>query len=137
MDCPVCKKEPMIVLELDHVEIDYCLKCHGIWLDAGELEILLEGADGKDALLSSFIGEKETKEKPRKCPICLKRMRKVSCGWDEKVMIDKCKKDHGLWFDAGELEEIIAIGSFGKDERVLDLLKDMFGKKNNYRRSQK
>ena len=120
----------MVVLELDQVEIDYCFKCGGIWLDEGELEILLESAEGKDELLRSFEEDKKTKEKPRKCPICLRNMRKVNCGGDKKVLIDKCKKNHGLWFDKGELEEIIASGCVGKDARVLDLLKDMFGKKN-------
>ena len=131
MDCPVCKTEPMVVLELHQVEIDYCLKCHGIWLDAGELEILLDGTQGKDEILGSFSEEKKTKEALRKCPICLKNMRKVNCGIEEKVLIDKCRKNHGLWFDKGELEEIISIGSLGKDSRVLDLLKDIFGKKNH------
>ena len=41
MDCPVCK-DAMIVMELNEVEIDHCLSCSGIWLDAGELELLLE-----------------------------------------------------------------------------------------------
>ena len=40
MDCPVCKNA-MITLELADVEIDYCTDCGGIWLDAGELEMLL------------------------------------------------------------------------------------------------
>jgi len=30
--------EPMLVLELAGIEIDYCPMTHGIWLDAGELE---------------------------------------------------------------------------------------------------
>ena len=37
MDCPVCKQSAMITLELNEVEIDYCMQCEGIWLDAGEL----------------------------------------------------------------------------------------------------
>ena len=128
MDCPACK-EPMIVLELDEVEIDHCISCGGIWLDAGELELLLENSDEKDNLLSSFKVDKNTKERPRKCPICLRRMEKVLCGTDKKILIDKCRRNDGIWFDTGELEEIIKMGRFGKDNRVLNLLKDMFGKK--------
>ena len=128
MDCPVCR-EPMIVLELDEVEIDHCISCRGIWLDAGELELLLENSDEKDNLLSSFKVDKNTKERSRKCPICLRRMEKVLCGPDKKILIDKCRRNDGIWFDTGELEEIIKMGSFGKDNRVLNLLKDMFGKK--------
>ena len=52
MDCPVCKNEPMIVLELNDVEIDYCLSCKGIWLDTGELELLLESS--AKTLFSAF-----------------------------------------------------------------------------------
>ncbi len=128
MDCPLCR-EAMIVLELDEVEIDHCISCGGIWLDAGELELLLENSDEKDNLLSSFKVDKNTKERPRKCPICLRRMEKVLCGTDKKILIDKCRRNDGIWFDTGELEEIIKMGRFGKDNRVLNLLKDMFGKK--------
>ena len=46
MECMVCQ-EPMIVLELDDIEIDYCVICAGIWLDAGELELLLEDSKEK------------------------------------------------------------------------------------------
>ena len=53
MDCPVCKSA-MIVLELDEVEIDYCTDCQGIWLDAGELELLLEDAAESREVLKSF-----------------------------------------------------------------------------------
>ena len=40
MDCPVCKK-PMVILEYQNVEIDFCVKCHGCWLDKGELGLIL------------------------------------------------------------------------------------------------
>ena len=128
MDCPVCK-EPMIVLELNEVETDHCVACGGIWLDAGELELLLEDSDEKDKLLSSFQVDKVTKEKSVKCPICLKKMNKVLWGTTDKIRIDECRKNDGLWFDKGELEEMMRVGSADKDSRVLDLLKDIFGKK--------
>ena len=128
MDCPLCK-EPMIVLELNEVEIDHCLACGGIWLDAGELELLLEGAEEKDKLLSSFEVDKSSKEKRRKCPICLRRMEKVLCGTQRRVRIDKCRNNDGLWFDKGELHDILKEGHFDEDNKVLTLLDDMFGKK--------
>lgn len=122
----------MIVLELDEVEIDYCPDCKGIWLDAGELELLLENAQGKDQLLASFTPDKETTEKARKCPICLKKMKKVLCPGPKQIIIDKCRRNDGLWFDQGELQDIIATASLDdKENRVLNLLKDMFGQKPN------
>ena len=127
MNCPVCNKG-LIVLELNQVEIDFCYSCKGIWLDAGELELLLEGASEKDHLLSSFHSEKRMKEKMKKCPICSRKMEKILCGReDEKIRIDKCKKNDGYWFDTGELQTIIKMACSDKESRVLNLLKDMFG----------
>jgi Zn-finger nucleic acid-binding protein len=53
MKCPVCH-ELMMVLELEKVEIDYCVLCRGIWLDEGELEMLLESAGQKNRFLKSL-----------------------------------------------------------------------------------
>ena len=129
MDCPVCKNEPMIVLELNEVEIDYCLSCKGIWLDAGELELLMGNQTETAEFLNSFTIDNQTTEKKLKCPICNKKMEKILVAGDKKVRIDKCKVNHGIWFDAGELEDILEMGSLGKDDKVLALLRDMFGKK--------
>ena len=129
MDCPVCKNEPMIVLELNEVEIDYCLNCKGIWLDAGELELLLGSSTENEEFLNSFNIDDQKKEKKLKCPICNKKMEKTLVIGDKKVRIDKCKANHGIWFESGELEDILKMASFGKDDKILILLKDMFGKK--------
>ena len=126
MNCPVCK-EPMIVLELEEVEIDNCTSCRGIWLDEGELELLLEEAAAAENYLASFAVDRQSHEKSRKCPICSKRMEKVTAGGDQKIRIDKCKKNHGIWFDRGELEDIIAQTTGQEDNRVLHLLQEMFG----------
>ncbi|MFH1238780.1 MAG: zf-TFIIB domain-containing protein [bacterium] len=129
MQCPVCKN-PMVVLELEKVEIDHCVSCGGIWLDTGELELLLEDSLKKNDLLASFVLDTKCGEKSRKCPRCARKMDKVLCGIDKKALIDKCPHNHGLWFDLGELDEIIRMGSFDKDNKVIRLLEDMFGKKN-------
>jgi len=129
VDCPVCKNEPMIVLELNEVEIDYCLNCKGIWLDAGELELLLGSSTETEEFLNSFNIDDQTKERKLKCPICNKKMEKTLVIGDKKVRIDKCKANHGIWFESGELEDILKMASFGKDDKILILLKDMFGKK--------
>ena len=135
MNCPVCR-EPMIVLELDEVEIDHCIGCGGIWLDAGELELLLEDSEEKDNLLSSFEPDRDTREKGRKCPICLKRMQKVLCGEDKRVRIDKCRKNDGVWFDKGELENITRIIAQAMPQdtgKIISYIQEVFsfGKKDN------
>ena len=126
MDCPVCKSA-MIVLELDEVEVDTCCDCEGIWLDAGELELLLGGATASDALLGSFQPA-NTPEQKRKCPICLKKMDKVLVGeaQGKRELIDRCPKSHGLWFDGGELQQVLKMGHFDDEGRVQTLLGGLF-----------
>ena len=41
MNCPVCEV-PLNMTERVGVEIDYCPKCRGIWLDRGELDKIIE-----------------------------------------------------------------------------------------------
>jgi Zn-finger nucleic acid-binding protein len=118
----------MIVLELDQIEVDYCSSCSGIWLDAGELELLLEGSDRTDAFLRSFQAGRCSGEKPRKCPICSRRMEKVAVGKENRVCIDRCRRGDGIWLDGGELEEVLRMNSLGEDRRVVHLLVEMFAK---------
>src|SRR4030066_210142 len=122
MICPVCK-DSMLVLELDQIEIDFCSGCKGIWLDAGELELLLESEQDRARLSSMLIEDDTVKEKSYACPICGKKMNKVFVGEERKILIDKCKKNHGLWMDKGELQSVIEIGSVNKENKVINLLK--------------
>jgi Zn-finger nucleic acid-binding protein len=41
MQCPVCSA-PLQMTERSGVEIDYCPKCRGVWLDRGELDKIIE-----------------------------------------------------------------------------------------------
>ncbi|MHC4264733.1 MAG: zf-TFIIB domain-containing protein [Planctomycetota bacterium] len=126
MDCPVCDNV-MITLELQGVEIDHCLDCGGIWLDAGELELLLNDSQKAAGLLQSFKTNSETIEKPRKCPICLKKMQKILVGSESPaLLIDKCKKGDGLWFDKGELDDIVKRVKLDEENKIQKLLVDMF-----------
>jgi Zn-finger nucleic acid-binding protein len=41
MKCPNCE-ETLVMTERQGVEIDYCPKCRGVWLDKGELDKIVE-----------------------------------------------------------------------------------------------
>ncbi len=41
MLCPMCNVD-LLLAERQGIEIDYCPKCRGIWLDRGELDKLVE-----------------------------------------------------------------------------------------------
>ncbi len=42
MFCPACKDAVLSMTERQGVEIDYCPKCRGVWLDRGELDKIIE-----------------------------------------------------------------------------------------------
>ncbi len=42
MDCPVCKEVELKISDRSGVEIDYCPRCRGVWLDRGELDKIIE-----------------------------------------------------------------------------------------------
>jgi uncharacterized protein len=120
MNCPKCRK-PMVVLELDQVEIDYCTACKGVWLDSGELEILLGDTHHHPKLLP----DTQSSEKKVRCPKCARKMNKIRIGQPDGILIDSCTENHGLWFDGGELEELLKIE--GPDNRIFILLRGIFG----------
>ena len=42
--CPACRVD-LVMSERHGVEIDYCPRCRGVWLDRGELDKILERAE--------------------------------------------------------------------------------------------
>jgi Zn-finger nucleic acid-binding protein len=44
MHCPHCVDTTLVMAERHGIEIDYCPKCRGVWLDRGELDKLIERA---------------------------------------------------------------------------------------------
>lgn len=48
MKCPSCN-ETLLMTERNSIEIDYCPKCRGVWLDKGELDKMLQFAERSDA----------------------------------------------------------------------------------------
>jgi uncharacterized protein len=55
MNCPVCNVA-LTMTERQGVEIDYCPRCRGVWLDRGELDKIIE---------RSAAGEQRYSSEPR------------------------------------------------------------------------
>lgn len=133
MICPACK-HPMVIVEHDEIELDYCTNCKGVWFDSGELELLLEAADLEkyQDFMEKMIdsGEADTKEKKRRCPICSRKMKKTHIGADNGLLIDVCKYADGIWFDGGEVAHLMKLLSSGSGEagrgRVMDFMGEVF-----------
>ncbi len=131
MNCPHCKNEVLIAVEHESVEIDYCVGCRGVWLDAGELELLFGDADKAQAVLSLGSPADVPKgERARRCPECDKRMTKESTEGANPVVFDHCPRGDGLWLDAGELHTILEHADALGNNEVAAFLQGIFAEAN-------
>ncbi|KAA0946369.1 MAG: zf-TFIIB domain-containing protein [Gammaproteobacteria bacterium] len=52
--CPACRVD-LVMSERQGIEIDYCPKCRGVWLDRGELDKIIErSADAGPAQTQTY-----------------------------------------------------------------------------------
>jgi hypothetical protein len=119
--CPHCG-EALIVLELEGVEVDFCPSCKGTWLDAGELELLCESDGGdSDAVHEQLFAAQRERKSNRRCPRCNWNMDGIQLGG---VELERCRNHHGIWFDRGEMERVIA--SFSNHEKEMGRIARFF-----------
>ena len=122
----------MIVVEHEQIELDHCLNCHGVWFDAGELQLLLEriGITISELDADGLINapDAQTKERKRRCPICSRNMKKANIGKEPVVLIDACTEGDGLWFDGGEVHALLNQMAKGKgsQQRIISFLQEAF-----------
>ena len=136
MICPVCKYD-MIVVEYHSIELDYCNNCRGVWFDSGELELLLKSQGLKEPkeFFDSIFNSQEaaSPEKKRNCPVCGHKMKKTGIGGQPEILIDACRDKHGLWFDGGEVTQLIGRLAGGRPREhdskghVINFLEEVFG----------
>ena len=132
--CPKCDV-PLFILHFKDTEIDFCHHCRGLWLDAGELESLLKqtGANPHDPFLH-FQQQTgiQPKGRPHLCPRCdaaLHEIRVEHMG-QSPLTLDKCPRGHGLWFDADELQQLLAMFSAKSGaSKTIDYLNELFSAK--------
>ena len=123
--CPACK-EPLIVFELDGVEIDRCLTCGGTWLDTGEIDQLARLAGGAADPLDAALAKADAgRTVDRRCVRCSTKMKAVSV---QSVEIDRCPRGHGNWFDRSELESLLAAFKDGGVAKFLGQLQPQTNK---------
>lgn len=128
--CPDCGA-PMVVLELEGIEIDYCADCGGTWLDTGELEQILELGDVPAGRLAALIEPEDAGRRgKRRCPRCRRRLAQVTIGDSgtaAAVEVDRCRLGHGLWLDAGELRALVRLLAGSEEGAVAQFFLDALG----------
>ncbi|MBM3318135.1 MAG: zf-TFIIB domain-containing protein [Candidatus Eisenbacteria bacterium] len=102
MKCPACR-EPLVVVEREGIEVDWCAGCGGLWFDAGEIELLAVATGREAGLAFSPPAGSAPEAAQRRCPRCARRMEERALAQEPPVLLDFCASGHGIWFDRGEL----------------------------------
>ena len=63
MRCPI-DGETLVMADRSGVEIDYCPKCRGVWLDRGELDKIIERAAGAEPVQAAALREPPRQDAP-------------------------------------------------------------------------
>lgn len=68
MKCPICVDESLVMADRQGIEIDYCAKCRGIWLDRGELDKIIERSSADRPPVERSSDERNQSEKYNREP---------------------------------------------------------------------
>jgi len=125
----------MIVVEHHQIELDYCTKCKGVWFDSGELELFIQSANlqNSDLVMKDIIASpgKKAAHQERKCPVCNRRMKETAIS-EPAIHIDVCRQGDGLWFDGGEVHQLLKQWSSalpakeGSQQQIITFLGEVF-----------
>lgn len=128
MLCPSCQKA-LVIVEVEAVELDTCIDGHGLWFDDQELRQLfdLAGVETAPADLEARLELLAHQGARRHCPRCKARMEQVQApGNSEVVILDRCPRGHGLWFDQGELAALLE-ALLGPEDAAIVRVRDFLG----------
>ena len=95
--------------EYEEMSVDECDGCGGLFLSHAMLDRLVAARDTPSGLhlaLPKRAVAREASVRYIRCPVCRKTMNRQAFGRVSGVIVDVCKAD-GMWFDAGELAEVI------------------------------
>lgn len=109
-ECPRCKRS-LDSLSIGSTQVRECTRCGGFWTSVDTFESICADKERQSAVIN-FIGSKPgeiANQRPISyvpCPDCKQLMNRSNFARSSGVIIDLCK-EHGVWFDSGELPRII------------------------------
>jgi Zn-finger nucleic acid-binding protein len=82
-----------------------CVPCRGFWVEEGILEEMMRAMrpalEGHGRRLDT---SPRVDHPPLPCPQCTEPLAAVAL---EEIPVDRCPRQHGVWFDADELEHAL------------------------------
>lgn len=118
--CPACREPTMERFALQPTArrpqghaVHGCRQCGGVWVDRDTLTMMIESAssqatgDGRAPDVERRQLSMRPKVVYRSCAVCSNTMNRRNFARISGVIVDECR-DHGTFFDAGELEDVLA-----------------------------
>lgn len=109
--CPKCAM-PLMPQALEERNVGHCAGCNGVWVSVLEEKEVLQITPMVFSVdqLRRFRLHYQSVQFPRDtryvpCPDCGQLMNRKVWGSHSGVIVDVCR-DHGTWFDDGELEKV-------------------------------
>ncbi len=108
--CPRCKIQ-LMAMRIGDIAMRECSRCGGIWTLPHIFEAVCSNKEAQAAVLGYVsnlpqIGFRPLAVNYVPCPDCGHLMNRSNFARSSGVIIDMCK-GHGVWFDSGELQNII------------------------------
>lgn len=123
MNCPNCSDHKLKpTLTKQGVEVDYCKKCRGIWLDEGEIFHFTRNRKGLEEAFK--VAEKAVKPSPKLSPKTGEAMEEIPF-LEGELVLDVCPKTKGIWFDKGELNKLVKTDPKLLSVKIDDAAKDV------------
>lgn len=122
MKCPKCLGA-MKTANLNDIEIDRCEKCHGLFFDHLEKEILrsVQGAESID-IGDEFVGARLNEILDVACPKCQTKMEHVLHTDPFEIKFECCPACKGIYFDAGEFRDYLEDEVYQQFQKVIEQL---------------
>ncbi len=117
--CPRCNI-PMRAKEIGEFHLIGCDKCAGVFVPHDVFEMMQEKRDS--VVFSAIAPSKgqipvESNAGYVRCPVCKQMINRVNFAKISGVIVDVCR-EHGIWFDGGEIEKIMDFVAHGGLQRA-------------------
>jgi Zn-finger nucleic acid-binding protein len=119
----------LVIIEYQDVELDACPDCSGLWFDAQELQQFFEitGVPEQFHDLEQQLERLPHSGARRACPRCRGKLVPVRASSPHgELILDECPREHGLWFDRGELASLLQ-AMLGEQSESLQRVREYLG----------
>jgi Zn-finger nucleic acid-binding protein len=110
---------PLVEVDVAGTPLDECDRCGGAFVEGWVLDRLIEAREARISLSIALPARRvvwEREVRYLRCPRCRATMNRKLFGLGSGVVVDICKRC-GVWFDAGELSQVLAYVESGGLER--------------------